>query len=108
MFMSVALTIWLLTVYCVPAPMRPAPASRSLMNRLHILPFLITSLACGIAQAQSENRWAALGKTRNRPPYGMWAEQSLVDMRQLELESRLYNMWELHLTEVQAAISYKA
>ena len=36
MFMSVALTIWLFTVYCVPLPMRPAPASRSLMNSEHL------------------------------------------------------------------------
>ena len=43
MFISVALTIWLLTVYWVPPPMRPAPASRSLMNSEHILPFLMMS-----------------------------------------------------------------
>ncbi|KAI5407411.1 hypothetical protein KIW84_053607 [Lathyrus oleraceus] len=45
MFMSVAFTIWLLTVYWVVPPIRPAPASRSLMNKAHIFPFLIMSAA---------------------------------------------------------------
>ena len=45
MFMSVALHIWLFTVYWVVPPMRPAPASRSLMNREHIFPFLMVSEA---------------------------------------------------------------
>ena len=44
-FMSVAFTIWLFTVYCVEPPMRPAPASRSLMNSVDILPFLMMSEA---------------------------------------------------------------
>ncbi|PKI46595.1 hypothetical protein CRG98_032937 [Punica granatum] len=45
MFMRVAFTIWLLTVYWVVPPIRPAPASRSLMKRQHILPFFIMSAA---------------------------------------------------------------
>ena len=44
-FMSVAFTIWLFTVYCVAPPMRPAPASRSLMKSVDILPFLTMSEA---------------------------------------------------------------
>ena len=43
MFISVAFTIWLFTVYCVDSPKRPAPASKSLMKSAHILPFLIRS-----------------------------------------------------------------
>merc|ERR1719171_2149082 len=45
MFIRVALTIWLFTVYWVVPPILPAPASRSLMKREHIFPFLITSEA---------------------------------------------------------------
>nr|KYP33925.1 hypothetical protein KK1_045172 [Cajanus cajan] len=45
MFMRVAFTIWLFTVYWVVPPRRPAPASRSLMKRAHIFPFLIMSAA---------------------------------------------------------------
>ena len=45
MFMSVALTIWLFTVYCVLSPRRPAPASRSLMKSEDIWFFFIKSPA---------------------------------------------------------------
>ena len=43
MFIRVALTIWLLTVYWVLEPKRPAPASRSLMKRADILFFFMRS-----------------------------------------------------------------
>merc|ERR1712176_1617838 len=45
MFIKVAFTIWLLTVYWVVPPILLAPASRSLMKREHILPLLMTSEA---------------------------------------------------------------
>ena len=54
MFIRVAFTIWLLTVYWVDSPMRPAPASRSLMKSEHILPFLMMSDACSTAQGDSD------------------------------------------------------
>ena len=45
MFIRVAFTIWLFTVYWVVPPMRPAPASRSLMKSTHILPLATMSAA---------------------------------------------------------------
>uniref|UniRef100_A0A0A9RKE2 Rca1 n=1 Tax=Arundo donax TaxID=35708 RepID=A0A0A9RKE2_ARUDO len=84
MFMRVAFTIWLLTVYWVVPPMRPAPASRSLMKRQHILPFLMMSAA---------SRYRCLMSLAGSPALPLSSSPALIMMGVMPILAKTSSHW---------------